>query len=115
MSESLSIRNFRDLMGDAKVASIKNLLDGEVVRKLMVEGENVVVDALIDKVVVPLDTVVIYDPWFMDRGSLLFAMPGGELGKICTERDVLVRDNSMAEFSIVPAEGVQEYKGHEQN
>ena len=98
------VKTLGDLMGDAKTAEIKNLLDGKVVRKLMVEGQFVIVDALTEAVTVPLDTELVYETWFMDRGSLLFKLPIGGTVKLCTELDVLTLDNTMEEFSIAPAE-----------
>jgi hypothetical protein len=81
--------NFRDLMNGHASAEIINLYGGNVVRKLTVNGDRVTIDALVPPVVsVNLETEIVYQPWFMDRGSLLFKCSGiPELAKICTEFD----------------------------
>ena len=87
----IKVSNFGDLMQGYSYAEIINLLHGNVVRKLSVVGNQVQVDALEPPILIlPLNTPIIYEPWFMDRGSLLFNSP--ELpgrGKICTELDII--------------------------
>ena len=83
--------NFRELMGFNTVALIKNR-HGEVVRLLRLtgNGDEIEVDALTEKITVSGKTPIEYEPWFMDRGSLLF--PGrtwGERLKIATEGDTI--------------------------
>lgn len=81
---------FRSLMAGHATANIHNLFNGEVVRKLTRIGDNVEIDAMTEKVTVPLNTDITYQPWFMDRGSLLFECAGYKGGaKICTEYDVI--------------------------
>lgn len=78
----------RDLLDGAAHAEILNLHGGNVVRVLQVLDEYVSIDAGGDKITVPLDTVLIYEPWLMDRGSILFDSNRGRL-KLCTELDLL--------------------------
>ena len=85
----MKVASFADLMKGHQSAEILNLLDGNVVRRLSVQGSDVLVDALTDKVTVPLTTEIRYDAWFMDRGSMLFACPGFPEAKICTELDII--------------------------
>lgn len=81
-------RTIRDLLDGATRAEIVNLCGGNVVRVLRTLDEYVAIDAGGDSVTVPLDTVLIYEPWLMDRGSVLFDSPRGRL-KLCTELDIL--------------------------
>lgn len=74
-----------DLMGNNKSAEIRCAIKGSLVRVLVVEGDAVVVDALTEEVTVPFDTELTYEPWFMDRGSILFAGM-----KLCTEGDRVI-------------------------
>lgn len=81
-------KTIRDLLDGALDAEIVNPLGGNVVRVLHVLDEYVSIDAGGDKITVPLDTPLIYEPWFMDRGSILFDSNRGRL-KLCTELDIL--------------------------
>jgi len=79
----------RDLLDGALRAEIVNLLGGNVVRVLRVLDEYVAIDAGGDSVTVPLDTVLIHEPWLMDRGSILFDSARRGRLKLCTELDIL--------------------------
>lgn len=81
--------NFKNLMGSNRHANIVCLYKGTVVRRLSVVGDSIEIDAITETVKVPLDTEITYEPWFMDRGSLLFALPSGRVGKLCTEGDMV--------------------------
>ena len=89
----IRVQTFRDLMDGASYAEIINSR-GDVVRKLsLTEGGNVLVDALTVKVVVEIDAPLYYEPWFMDRGSLLFSAPSIGQAKLCTEGDIIRYDD----------------------
>jgi hypothetical protein len=92
--------NIRDLLGGATRAEIINLLGGNVVRILTVDGNNVTIDAGGDKITVPLDTRLTYVPWVLDRGNITFTCARGTL-KFCTEADIL-RIEGRADASIIP-------------
>ena len=94
-------KTIRDLLGGAARAEIINLLGGNVVRILTVMGDQVEIDAISQKVVVPLDTEITFKPWFMDRGNLLFSCPGVGQAKFCTEADIL-RVEGRKDQSILP-------------
>jgi hypothetical protein len=86
----LSVGTFEDLMHGYAYAEIYSRGFGHaLVRRLSVAAGKVQIDALIPPIIsVSLNTEITYEPWFMDRGSLLFEHP--ELpkgGKICTELD----------------------------
>lgn len=74
----------RHLMNGASSVEIVCRIKGTVVRRLTSDGNDVIVDAITEQVTVPLDTRIVYEPWFMDRGSLLF---NGM--KLCTEGDIV--------------------------
>ena len=83
---------FRDLMAGHPSAEIDCLVKNALARRLTVEGDTVVVDALAGlKAVVTLDTDIRYEPWLMDRGSLLFSCPQlpDQDAKLCSEYDIV--------------------------
>jgi hypothetical protein len=87
----MKVRTFADLMGKHQSAEILCMMREVVVRRLKVEGDRVIIDAMQPPIVsVPLTETILYEPWFMDRGSLLFRCReiGGK-GKICTELDII--------------------------
>ena len=49
-----------------------------------------------DAIGVPLDTLVTYESWFMDRGSLIFEVEGQTV-KLCTEYDRITFDDLTSE------------------
>ena len=75
----------KDLMSGRTSAEIICRHKGGVVRRLTCDGDSVTVDAITEKVTVPLDTPIVYEPWFMDRGNMLF---NGDM-KLCTEADLI--------------------------
>ena len=84
---------FASLMNGHTSAEIRCPFRGEVVRRLTVKGDMVEVDAMTIKVDVRLETIITYEPWCMDRGSLLFYSPNlpqhVPVAKLCTELDVI--------------------------
>lgn len=86
----MKANTFRDLMGKHKSAEIRCLYTGNLVRRLTLDGDKVIIDALQPPILsVPLDAIIVYSPWVMDRGNMLFRhdeMPGQDL-KICGEDD----------------------------
>lgn len=82
-------KTLRDIMAGHQTAEILNLFNGQVVRRLTVKGDVVGIDFLTETVDFPLDTAVLYQPWTMDRGSMLIECsltPDG-YAKLCTELD----------------------------
>jgi|TARA_Y100000034_G_scaffold116048_1_gene153875 hypothetical protein len=106
----MQIATFNDFLGEHPTSEILCAMKREVVRRFrrMPDG-SVELDALSDKIVVPADTVVMYEPWCMDRGSLVWI--DGERGtlKACTEFDVLRFPNG-DENSIQPADGAPQHE-----
>lgn len=93
-------KTFRTLMAGELTATILSLTTNHVVRGLTVKNEDIEVDAFTEKVTVPLDTPIIYEPWFMDRGSLLFEAPGFGKAKLATEFDTIKFPNG--EMFVMP-------------
>ena len=97
--QALTVQSFRDLMqhGDCTIAC---LYSGQVVRTLTVEGENChLVAGDGTELDIPLDTPIAYEPWCMDRGSMIFTLDGRQL-KVCTEADILTADGQ--QYSVQP-------------
>lgn len=74
---------------------IQNLYGGNVVRKINIEGNDVLIDAM-DGNPIRLDkkTPVYYEPWLLDRGSIVFEntsddprVRGHDILKLATEYD----------------------------
>jgi hypothetical protein len=98
MNKELRVATFRDLMNGQPTAEIVNLMDNKVVRVLTVNGDEVKIRPGVgDDVIVPMDMAIIYEPWALDRGSLLF----GQGLKICTEMD-LIRFPNGDTMTILP-------------
>lgn len=75
-----------DILNGYFHAKIRCAVTNRVVRELTVVANGVFVQPETgDPVVIPLDTEVRYEPWFLDRGSILF----GEKFKLCTEYDIV--------------------------
>jgi len=102
----MKVASFRDVMAGHMTAEIVCLYKGEVMRTLTVNGDMVHMACPNgDEVDVPLDTPVSYEPWFMDRGNMLFEGLGTRL-KLCTEADkVRYPDGSMD--SVMPSESAE--------
>jgi len=98
----MKVRNFADLMAGHKTAEILCAVKLAVVRRLKVSGNMVRIDACDGPMIqVPLDTPISYEPWFMDRGSLLFDCQEVPSAKICTEAD-LIRFPDGSEEPVLP-------------
>ncbi len=99
------VKSFADLMAGHHEAEIIDPVHAKVVRRLTVNGDRVFINAMEPTIYsVPLDTPIGYQPWFCDRGSLLFPLaelPDGR-GKICTEYDT-IRYKDGEEAEIRPA------------
>ena len=103
---SVTPKTLNDLFGPHDTCEIVNLITGQVVRRLRRSGDLITVDALSITVIVAGDTRIIYEPWEMDRGSLLFDAPPFYLSaKLCTELDyVQYPDGSVADVLPHPDE-----------
>jgi hypothetical protein len=96
--KAIQIKTLGDLFPDgACYVEIVNPLKGDVVRKLTRirargKPDMCLLDALIETVNLPLNTLISYTPWVFDRGNLTFQMErgGGVMqAKLCTEADIL--------------------------
>jgi hypothetical protein len=84
----------RKIMGGHRTAEILCLYKKRVVRELIAGDDSVDIHFMEGTVVgLPLDTLLHYEPWDMDRGSIL--IPGTEHGdiKLCTEFDIIRFDD----------------------
>jgi len=97
----MRVGTLKELMAGNDYAEILCLYKGEVVRKLTVNGDTLHVDALTESVDLPLDTPVIHDPWFMDRGNMLV---NGL--KLCTEADKIRYPDGTVD-SVHPSENLR--------
>ena len=92
-----------DLLGSCNTTQIRCLYKDTVVRTLHRRGANVVIESEgHPSLTMPLATPLFYEPWCMDRGSILFEVEDEALGgvaKICTELDIVVFPNG-SRFSI---------------
>jgi hypothetical protein len=79
-----------ELLDKSDRIEILNLFTDGTVRRLQKMGNSVLIDALTESVIVPADTVILYEPWVLDRGSLLFSTPEIQHAKLCTEFDVIL-------------------------
>jgi hypothetical protein len=101
----MKIATFNDFLGDHETSELRCPIKQEVIRRFrrMPNGD-VELDALEEKIVVPADTTVRYEPWDMDRGSLLFEDAKRGTLKACTELDILVFPNG-EEGAVEPNKG----------
>lgn len=106
---TLKLATFVDLFSQAAGAThatIECAVKRQVVRKLRLDGDSIVLDALSGPLVrVARTEAIVYEPWVFDRGSLLFncrqlGMPDA---KLCTEFDELVYPDGRR-FQLVPAD-----------
>lgn len=98
------VKSFADLMGGHDKAQVVNLLDGSVVRDLVVKGSEVEINPGegYPIVMVPLSLEIKYEPLFMDRGNLVFVHADyPPFAKICTEHDS-IRYPDGTECNIAP-------------
>lgn len=94
-------KTLRDIMAGHETAEILSLLRGEVVRKLQVVGLQLEIDAITEKVSVPLDTELLLEPWVFDRGSVLIDHPTRGRIKFCTEFDpIRFPDGTQVEVKV---------------
>lgn len=101
---AIYVKSFSDLIGKHNAADIINLLGGDVVRRMQIVDNTVKIDpgGGHEVVTVPLSQPIMFNPWFMDRGNLLFRCPGYEYAKICTEADI-IRYPDGTQYRIMPA------------
>lgn len=101
----LKVKTFADLISRGN-GSIACLYTGNVVRQLTLQDNGIVHVVAGDGTSfdIPSDTPILYQPWVMDRGNLLFEIPEvyGQL-KICGEADILTTEDG-ERYSIVPGE-----------
>ena len=105
----MKVANFKELMSGYESAEIVCPIKNEVVRKLVVDGNTVNIEAGSDTVSVPIHTAVAYEPWTFDRGNLLFwevAAADDEKLKLCTEGDK-IRFPDGTEDSLYPTANSQ--------
>jgi hypothetical protein len=79
-----------EVLGKYNSCELKCPMRGTVVRKLTRLTDGIEIDYFSGKVVVPAHTPLIFEPWVMDRGSMLFDLPDMPRAKFCTEFDVIV-------------------------
>ncbi|MCR9292045.1 MAG: hypothetical protein NXI32_04950 [bacterium] len=104
---TVQVDKFSDLVQHGP-AVILNLFDKQIVRTLtkLEDGQVYLLAGDGTKMILEGDTPIRFQPWVMDRGSLLFEVGGHEL-KICTESDIL-RTEDGRYFSIEPTEAALE-------
>jgi hypothetical protein len=81
--------NVGDVLGTYNYAEISCAYSGNVVRKLTRLTDGIEIDYITGKVVVPAFTELRYEPWVLDRGSMLFDIEGHPGAKFCGEFDVI--------------------------
>lgn len=78
------------LMQGHATAEVVCPIKGTVVRRLTVVGDQLEIDAITAAITLPLSATVYYEPWTMDRGSMLLEQPVGDISvKLCTEFDII--------------------------
>jgi hypothetical protein len=83
----------RDLLGKSLSAQISCAMTGDVVRHLTLSGSLVDLRAADgSRAVIDADATLVYEPWFMDRGSVLVKSSRGVI-KLCTELDTVKLDD----------------------
>ncbi len=87
------VKKLGDFLGAKDSATIACLYTGKVVRILTKRPDgNIILDPTEgESLVLSSDTDLIFEPWVMDRGSILFRCPqfGETLLKLCGEEDTL--------------------------
>lgn len=80
----------RDLLGKSLSAQISCAVRGGVVRDLTLAGPYVDLRAADGtRAMIAADEPLVYEPWFMDRGSVLVRSSTHGLVKLCTELDLV--------------------------
>lgn len=83
------VRNVGDVLGKYNTAEVSCVYTGNVVRKLTRLTDGIEIDYIEGNVVVPAHTEFRFEPWVMDRGNMLFDIPGHPCAKFCGEFDVI--------------------------
>ena len=84
----------RDLLGKSLSAQISCAMTGNVVRNLTLSGPNVELrTADGSRALIPVDAQLVYEAWFMDRGSVLVQSCDRGVIKLCTELDPVKLDD----------------------
>ena len=84
----------RDLLGKSLSAQISCAMTGNVVRNLTLSGPYVDLrTADGSRVLIPADAQLVYEAWFMDRGSVLVQSCDHGVIKLCTELDPVKLDD----------------------
>lgn len=99
----------KELMNGHLKAEILCLYRGEVVRRLTVEGDTLKFDHLEGTRDLALDTELMFEPWCMDRGNILFNLAGFGMAKFCTEADV-IRFEDGTRANVVPDKSWKRYQ-----
>jgi hypothetical protein len=108
----MNVKTVGDLLNGHEHADIRCLYSHNVVRRLSLDPhKNIVLDALQGPtLVIPPTTELLFEPWEMDRGSILFYhndFPGKAL-KLCGEMDTIHYDDGTQD-SILPAPDLQRH------
>jgi hypothetical protein len=110
----MKVRTFNDLLEGHETAEICCLYTGQMVRKLSRgPGGSIVLDPMVgDVLTVPGGTVIKYEPWAMDRGSLIFFHDvdpyRGQPLKLCGEGDPIRFDDG-TEDRVYPVPNAPEH------
>lgn len=84
----------RDLLGKSLSAQISCGMTGNVVRNLTLSGPYVDLRAADgSRALIPADAQLVYEAWFMDRGSVLVQSCDRGVIKLCTELDPVKLDD----------------------
>ena len=84
----------RELLAKSLSAKISCAVTGDVVRQLTLSGPHVHLRAGDGtQVLIDADETLHYEPWFMDRGSVLVTSCNHGLIKLCTEFDLVTLDD----------------------
>ena len=102
----------RDILKGAREAFVVCPSKGETVRHITVVGDDAHILAGNDAIKVSLDTVLKYEPWFMDRGSILFEHPDLGTLKFCTELDILRLPDGTESQITIPVDTRKDWSSH---
>lgn len=84
----------RQLLNERLAATVRCLVTGNQVRMLVLSGDYVDLRAGDGtEVAICADEPLVYEPWFMDRGSILIKSCDAGIIKLCTEGDRVVLDD----------------------
>lgn len=85
-------------------------MTGKVVRQLALIGDTLELKAGTDQCAITVDTELRYEPWFMDRGSVLAASLEYDTIKLCTEGGI-IRFEDGTEVSLCAEEYAVTWSG----